>query len=205
MKNPPSLPPNGFHFHMNEIQIQIQKEIPHSPTPTPLSVSLSLSLSNGHQSQQFHGYTHQDPIGQVGLCLINVSQAPPAVSVTAQLCPFRGLQQAASGGSGFRRESTDPRDRGPRWTVRRQELTVRSAARVPVQRPWSRDGDPPTPHSPDGPRPLRPRPPLPLSGPPFLSFAFHFRNWFSCFQEKYKKLLANLKYKKYFMLVFHCL
>ena len=135
MKNPPSLPPNGFHFHMNEIQIQIQKEIPHSPTPTPLSVSLSLSLSNGHQSQQFHGYTHQDPIGQVGLCLIHVSQAPPAVAVTAQLCPFRGLQQAASGGSGFRRESTDPRDRGPRWTVRRQELTVRSAARVPVQRP----------------------------------------------------------------------
>ena len=45
MKNPPSLPPNGFHFHMNEIQIQIQKEIPHSLTPTPLSVSLSLSLS----------------------------------------------------------------------------------------------------------------------------------------------------------------
>lgn len=46
MKNPPSLPPNGFHFHMNEIQIQIQKEIPHSPTPTPLSVSLSPMATN---------------------------------------------------------------------------------------------------------------------------------------------------------------
>lgn len=115
---------------MNEIQIQIQKE-KKSPIPQPLSAS----LSNGHQSQQLHGYTHQDPIGQVGLCLclIHVSQAPPAVS--AQLCPFRGLQPAASGGSGFRRESTDPRDRGPGWTVGRQELTVRSAARVPVQRP----------------------------------------------------------------------
>ena len=46
MKNPPSLPPNGFHFHMNEIQIQIQKEIPHSLTPTPLSVSLSPMATN---------------------------------------------------------------------------------------------------------------------------------------------------------------
>lgn len=116
---------------MNEIQIQNQKE-KKSPIPQPLSASLSLSLSNGHQSQQLHGYTHQDPIGQVGLCLIHVSQA---VSVSAQLCPFRGLQPAASGGSGFRRESTNPRDRGPGWTVGRQELTVRSAARVPVQRP----------------------------------------------------------------------
>ena len=163
MKNPRSLP-TAFIFIWTKFKfkIQIQKEI---PNPNPSERSLCLCLSNGHQSQQLHGYTHQDPIGQVGLCLIHVSQAPP---VSAQLCPFRGLQPAASGGSGIRRESTDPRDRGPRWTVRRQELTVRSAARVPVQRPWSRDGDPPTPHSPDGPRPLRPRPPLPLSGPPSL-------------------------------------
>ncbi len=151
----------------SQIQIQIKQRNPQTPTPTPLTLSLSQCLSNGHALE--------DSLGQVGLGfgLRHVPQAAAALSVSKR-CPVRGLQPSPSGRSSIRRESSDPRDSGPGRTIGRQELTLRSAARVPLQCPRSRNGHPPPPHSPDGPRPYRPRSPMPLSGPPLSLSLFHF-------------------------------
>lgn len=134
-------------------------------SPFPFSSSTSSSVL-----QHSHGFLHfilhyadQNPFRKV---LQKGSEGRLRVQI-----PIRSLQSSSGGGCGVWWEASHSRDRCLGWSIRRQELSLRSPTWIPLQCPRSRNGDSQTLDPPNGPRSDCSRAPLPISGPLMLVFS----------------------------------
>lgn len=102
-------------------------------------------LCNGNHERLQHLilHPHQNPIRKI-------QEIPSPVPQLRLQLPIRGLQPSTIGRSCLRREATYPRDRRPRWSIRRQELSSWSTSWISLQCSRGRDGHTKASHPSDG-------------------------------------------------------